>query len=507
MNQDISEKQDSFIQLLHRNVKKFPNKLAVCDENNEITYGQLWEKINQARENLLNKGIKEGDRVAFLQSNSISFVIIHFAIIFNKSISIPLDVGSTISNISKILENSKAKLILIEKKIFKLYENLTGEFGIEDIEKFLKDSEEIKNVNCYENDRFYYDINKTSVILFTSGSTGEPKGVKLSQRNTLITLRNISNFCKYTDSSFEVVTLPISHSFGLGHVYSMLFCGGGVYLQQGLIKIKKILNALKKFKATGFPTTPAGVDLILENYSEIFKLHAVNLQQMVVNSAPLSPEKTKKLAYLMPNVKIYVYYGMTEASRSTFACLTDLGEKFYGTVGKPMESLSIQIDKSNSEIVISGPSVSDGYWPDNDFSKSASGFSEIKSGDKGRFDKNGYLYIIGRIKDQINVGGFKVDPLEVESVIKRYKGIKNVAVFSYLDERGDEKILSFIETDSETITLDELEIFCKKNIEYYKMPSQFILIENIPQGINGKIDRNGLKALYEEIKEEKKLLN
>jgi len=169
--------------------------------------------------------------------------------------------------------------------------------------------------------------------------------------------------------------------------------------------------------------------------------------------------------------------------------------------------LSIQIDKSNSEIVISGPSVSSGYWPDNDFLKSTSGFSEIKSGDKGRFDENGYLYIIGRIKDQINVGGFKVDPLEVESVIKRYKGIKNVAVFSCLDERGDEKILSFIETDSETITLDKLEIFCKKNIEYYKIPSQFILIENIPQGINGKIDRNSLKALYEEIKEEKKLLN
>ena len=130
--------------------------------------------------------------------------------------------------------------------------------------------------------------------------------------------------------------------------------------------MKRVFNALNKYNITGFPTTPKGVDLILENYSELFKNFKDDLKTIIVNSAPLMPEQTRKLQNLLPTTKIYVYYGLTEASRSSFGCLTEMGEKLYRSVGKPMRSVKISLS-DNNEILISGPTVSVGYWPDNLF--------------------------------------------------------------------------------------------------------------------------------------------
>jgi long-chain acyl-CoA synthetase len=337
-----------------------------------------------------------------------------------------------------------------------------------------------------------------AVILFTSGSTGDPKGVMLSHSNTIQTVRNIINFCSYDKTCTELVTLPLTHSFGLGQVYAMLFSGGSAFLETGMLRMKRVFKAMDDFNITGFPTTPKGVDLIINQYAELFEKKGSNIQTLVVNSAPLMPHQTKKLQKILPKSNIYVYYGLTEASRSSFACLTDLGPDMYTTVGKAMDLVDISIDEDSGEIFISGPTVSVGYWPDSFFKTSAKNYPRISTGDIGCFDEDKNLFITGRIKDQINIGGYKVDPFEVEKIVKKYNKIKDLAVVGSSLNNEEQIVYFIVPFNFENFESSDLKEYCRGKIEHYKMPHKIILIEKLPEGVNGKIDRKALKELIKD---------
>ena len=206
----------------------------------------------------------------------------------------------------------------------------------------------------------------------------------------------------------------------------------------------------------------------MNSYAELFKQSATHLSQMVA-PAPLTPEQTDKL-HSLPNVKIYVYYGMTEASRTSFACLTELGSKYFKSVGKPMDTLKVKIDPKTSEIIISGPSLSSGYWPEDNFPTDKHKNPIIRSGDKGKFDENGYLYITGRIKDQINIGGYKVDPLEIEILLRKIEEVENVAIYGDQSLNSTDQIICFVVFKGNKDNIELIEDFCRENLEHYKFP-------------------------------------
>lgn len=478
---------------LYKSTIHHPNKLALATYDNSLTYSELWQSISEISKKLNNLGINAGDRVLFSLNNNLNFLILHFAILRLRAISVPIDMSISDSNLYSIIDNVKPSIVISDSSWKK--KNFTIKQLFADKSKFFEnlniDSQ--KKIEDYE-----YKENsskKLAVILFTSGSTGDPKGVMLSHVNTIKTIHNIINFCGYNKNCTELVTLPLTHSFGLGQVYSMLFSGGCAFIETGMLRMKRIFKAMDDFHITGFPTTPKGVDLIINQYSEIFKIKGKDIETIIVNSAPLMPYQTKKLQKLLPNSKIYVYYGLTEASRSSFACLTDLGPNMYTTVGKPMDAVDISIDDNSGEIFISGPTVSVGYWPNELFKTSSNNYPKIASGDIGRFDENNNLYITGRIKDQINIGGFKVDPLEVEKVIKKFDQIKDIAVIG-INVKDEEKIIYFVVPSKlENFNETDLRNYCRGKIEHYKMPSKIILLDKLPEGVNGKINRKELKEL------------
>jgi len=263
------------------------------------------------------------------------------------------------------------------------------------------------------------------------------------------------------------------------------------------LKMKAIVNALEKYSATGFPTTPAGVDLILNRYFKAFQSKGRFLNKMVVNSAPLLPSQTEKLQQLFPALNIYVYYGLTEASRSCFCNLTAVGSLFYHSVGPPMQGVTIVLDEQNSEISISGETVSKGYWPEEDHCLGESGYPQIFTGDTGYFDEFGRLYISGRIKDQINVGGYKVSPLEVEAVLKEWLPLSQVAIFGHKASDGNEVVVCLIEQSANSeVSHDRVRQVAKDELDFYKVPSVYVDVELIPTIVNGKIDRTMLPILY-----------
>jgi long-chain acyl-CoA synthetase len=340
--------------------------------------------------------------------------------------------------------------------------------------------------------------------MYTTGTTGESKGVKLSHENVVSAINNICDFVSYGPKDKEVVVLPLSHNFGLGHVYCNLRSGGSVYTEHGLLRVNRVLKKIESFEATGFPTTPSGVDLLTKRYGAVLEKRLKNLKFSIINSAPLSSEQMIRLQNFLPDLNIFVYYGMTEASRSTFISLSNKGSDYYASVGKAMNGIQVTIRNENGdelpsgtegEVSISGPTVSAGYWNNLDEDVKSFRNGELLSGDLGLMDDNGYLYITGRKKDQINVGGYKVNPVEVEEVVQRYPGVLECAVCSVGNNFSEVVALGVVVEDINSFELDKLLKSCNGELENWKIPQVAKVIDSLPRTNTGKIKRQQLSEV------------
>jgi long-chain acyl-CoA synthetase len=348
-----------------------------------------------------------------------------------------------------------------------------------------------------------------AALMYTTGTTGRPKGVQLTHRNVLTALRNICEFVGYTPDDREVVILPLSHNFGLGHVYCNLLSGGAVYTENGLARVGRVLKTIDEWGATGFPGTPLGFGMLIDKFGSVLAQRCRKLRFTVINSAPLPPERTVQLRELLPQTDIMVYYGLTEASRSTFASLSRLAPAKYRSVGRPLREVQIKLrplereaDDGSGEVLISGPTVTSGYWEDDEATQAVLRDGWLHTGDLGRFDLDGNLSITGRIKDFINVGGYKVNPAEVEQAIAGFPGVESVGVAGVDGLEGftgETVVAGIVAATGEDVDLVALEKHLLTTLEKFKVPGHFVLIDQIPRSDTGKTKRQELGQRLAEV--------
>ena len=406
-------------------VESFGTKLAVKDPQSELSYAELGTASWNVGRFLNGLGIGAGERVILLLPNSVEFAQAHFGILCAGAISVPCDSAATASSLKEICASCGPRAIITDPAIWRRIE--TSGLSIPSFEQvlFFRDGEigpgrqQLHVLTAVERLQsggtpFKVSVNEEDVatLMYTTGTTGGAKGVPLTHNNVLAALRNIISYIGYQASDREVVILPLSHNFGLGHLYCNLISGGAVYTENGMARVGRVLKQLSAFKATGFPGTPTGMGILIDKYPEIFQKHGQRLRFSVVNSAPLPPERTEQLRQLLPNLDILVYYGLTEASRSTFISLTKEGSDYYRSVGPSMNQVEVKVldDQGNEktvdevgEVLISGPTVTKGYWSNPELNAVSFEKGALRTGDLGYKDERGYLFITGRIKDVINV--------------------------------------------------------------------------------------------------------
>lgn len=447
--------------ILIRSVERFADNEAVSDPESSWSYDQLFSAASRVAVWLKFQGVHPGDRVILILPNSVQFVAAHFGIILAGAVSVPCDAAVSETSLAKIRASCGPHFTLSAENI---NDALVAPAATVPI--------------------FQRQPTDIAALLYTTGTTGEPKGVILSHTNILTVLRNICQFVGYTPQDREVVVLPLSHSFGLGHVYCNLMSGGAVYTEPGLIRINRVLNKIESWQSTGFPGTPLGYGILLDRYREVFVQKCANLRFIVINSAPLPSLRASLLRELVPKTNLMVYYGLTEASRSTFISLTDCGPEYYTSVGQAMPGVNLRI-ASDGEVLISGPTVTQGYWGDADQTARSLRDGWLHTGDIGRLDQNGFLFVTGRLKDLINVGGFKVNPEEVESVLLQHDAIVDVGVF------GENQVEAALVT-TRAIDFAQLSRLCYSKLEPYKVPTRFHRVAAIPRSETGKVKRNAL---------------
>ncbi len=506
--------------ILLQGAGRFGSRQALADPLESVTYAQLGVQASQLGRALQGLGLEPGERSVVVLPNGVNFVRAHFANVLAGLISVPCDVSLTADSLAALAASCGPRCLLTDPaSLARLTEKSPLPECIREVVVFDKNrpafvgparvwlASELMSTqpgDLFDSARGEREI---AALMYTTGTPGRPKGVQLTNANILAALRSIVEFVGYTPDDREVVILPLSHNFGLGHLYCNLMSGGAVYTEAGLTRVGRVLKAVESFGATGFPGTPMGFGLLIDQYGAVLAQKARNLRFSVINSAPLPPERTAQLQALLPQLDIMIYYGLTEASRSSFISLTRSGPSYYRSAGRPMKHVEVQIHGASrevkgsgeqGEVVIRGPAVTGGYWGNSEETAQVFRDGWMHTGDLGHLDAKGYLWITGRIKDVINVGGYKVNPSEVEKVLLTWPGVRDAAAVGLEGVMGftGETIVAALVGDSGFVPEEAaLQQHCLAHLEKFKVPARFVVVPEITRSNTGKIKRAELGRL------------
>ena len=480
---------------LEISAEKYPHKIAIIDETNSISYNKLL-KNSKYVSNSLQKIINPGQRVSLLSENSIDFVIIYFGILMAGGIVHLIAPNSSEAQILSQIQKVNPVIILCSETLKNKITRIKHEHIL--ISNLITNSISSKVNHNLIDDKF----NEVTSIIFTSGTMGTPKGVKIKHKNIIFVINNIIKIIGIKADDVEINPLQLSHSFGLGCLHTIIAQGATAIIFLNSINLRAILDKIISNKATGFIGVPSTFQMMLDHRKEEFMEVGKNFRYLLTNSAPMPKDQIQEILNIFPSTNFFTYYGLTEASRSTFLLFNSDISKIE-SVGKPAPNVEIKIVTNDGnmnnegeigEVLIRGPNVIDEYWEGTE-EKSKIKDGWIETGDLGFFDNDGYLYLKGRKDDIINVSGEKVSPIEIELVIRQLDGIKDVGIIGVPDRLFGEIPIAYVVAKS-GVKENEILAHCIKALERYKIPQKIIFTNVLPENEFGKIEKSVLREMY-----------
>lgn len=485
----------SIVEQIFFHAKSTPNKIAVSDGKRNFSYAQLVQNILFSKNILVNVcSIKKGDCVILASAKELEFVSTYFACHLCGAIALPIDPEINEKRLSVICNKTNPKLIV----------GLNKQSDYKTISYNSFENTESANFIPSVNDIQFPDLENIADIIFTTGTTGLPKGVTLTQKNISAAALNINSFIKNTSEDVELLALPVSHSFGLGRMRCVLSNGQTLILLGSFANMKRFFRYIEEFKVTGFGMVPASWAMIKKLSGNKIADFSNQLKYVEIGSAPMPIEDKQLLCSLLPDTRICMHYGLTEASRSAFIEFHSQNNRL-NTVGKETPNMHISICDENGnilpvntegEICVEGDAVTTGYFKNTEITRVSFWGKKFRTGDWGQLDNDGYLTLKSRKKELINVGGKKVSPIEVEEVLKEFDFLKDCACVAIPDPNGvlGEVVKAFVVTDApEKLTIENMSNIIGKQLEAYKLPVQYEVIDAIPKTSSGKIQRLALK--------------
>jgi long-chain acyl-CoA synthetase len=469
---------------------RLPDKTFLVDTNGTpYTYAQVLSRARRFATLLDRNGVGAGDRVVLTFPNSVTYMSAYLGTLMCSCTAVLVDPRSRPAHLEYVRTNCDARAWVSHKP--------RPEF--DSIPDQILLSPDLDALPEPPSGQLYPDKNPLALIMYTSGATGIPKGVCLSHDNLQHTIGSVTSWAKIDESDRELTTLSLTHLFGLAHIHIYWTHGGTVFLEKKLQDIPRLMQKITDEQITSFPGTPAGFKMIIDQFADTFAKHARLLKYIIVNSAPMAEEYIKKMLELLPDTPFYMYYGLTEASRSSYICYNDHRTKLK-TVGRPTPGSEVLVGTPDKrlvdevgEVLIRGPHLAKGYWGIDSTDYFLDGW--FRTGDLGIMDAAGFLTWEGRLKEQINIDGLKLTPMEVESVLLDHPRVKECAVVGAPDEMTGEVVIGFVVPNGEPSRELEIELrrHCKDRLEIYKIPKKIIFIDEIPRTDTGKTRRMSLK--------------
>ena len=492
----------------------------------KMSYKEANSMANKFANALKNTGLKKGDRFTYLSKNSDEYAVMYYAASKVGIVPVPLNYRLADAEWEYIINNSESKIVICRNqeyvdrvnsfkanlplvtKCIASNANLPDEswLGFDDWIKDEADNNPNEDIN---NDDAVYQM-------YTSGTTGRPKGVIIVQSNVIANINQTENWVERIDKIKNLLVAPVYHAAAAINLLNTVSRGGSIVVHEDFNPVE-VAKTLSEQNITNTVMVPAMIQACIYMVPDIDKMYFSNLDHISYGGSPISPEVLTKAMDVF-KCDFGQGFGMTEnVAVLCFLTFEDhkeaLADKphLLKSCGRPVEGCTIEIRDSNEkevprgtigQVCAHGPQVMKGYWKKEEASKETLAGGWLHTGDAGRMDEEGYVYIEDRIKDMIVSGGENIYSIEVESALMEHPEITDAAVIGVPDEKFGEAVKAFIVTkDGKKIEQEEVIEFSKKLIAGYKTPKSVDIVEIIPRNPSGKILKKVLREPFWEGKD------
>ena len=494
---------------LENSAKNYPQKRAVWFEKEWFTYGEIDSKSAKLCSYLVNNGIKKGDRVALLLDNSIDYIIAYFGILKAGAVVVGLNTELSISLIGYKLINSRSKIVITGRKyidkFIEVRKALNGTLTNVIVDKPLITISQNNLVNNNLEHIYYSEEEASSVrtidldlaeIVYTSGSTGQPKGVMLTHLNLTSNMYSIVKYLHLTENDRIMVILPFNYIYGKSLLLTHFLAGGSVVIDNRFTYPNLVLETMQKTEVTGFAGVPSSFSILLSR-SNLDQIKFDSLRYITQAGGAMAPALQEAVAEIFSPAKLYVMYGATEAAPRLSYLEPEMLRSKLGSIGKPVDNVELKIldidgsvvaQGKTGEIAARGSNIMKGYWKDPVGTEKVFCNGYYLTGDLGKKDQDGYFYVVGRKNDFIKSKGYKVSAKAIEENIMEFDGVQEVAVTSIPDEELGEAIKAYI-VPQKNVQLKQNEIrdFLREKLASYKIPKYILFVNSLPKNKSGKI--------------------
>ncbi len=493
-NQFIIEEYQCIEKYLQKYAEENPEKNAVIVKDVYTSYGELWKHV-RAFSGYLKKecGVRKGDCVVVKTMQTLNYAIAYFSTHLAGGIFVPLEKSISEEKAKEILEETEA-VVYISK------DALNG-----DNWKYI----DLKNVEnlalAYSPDAWdgtFPKLEDSADIMYTTGTTGKAKGVEVTHQVLLATAENYITGFELKSGNVIVVPGPMNHVNPLRKLYMSIMSGNTIIILNGLMSMKGFYHALDEQGATSLCLPPASLRLIWQASGNKLAEYADQIDFVECSTAPVTEADKKTLREQLPYSRLYNNYGLSECGAMVMYDFNAYPDKGAGCVGRPMvNSHVIIVDDERKEIISSKENMGllansglinmKGYWKRPDLTKQVLSDGYVYTNDIAYFDEEGFLYVVGRRNDTINVGGLKVEPTDVEEAAMSFEEVHECICVPMDDPVTGSALKLFVVTKSGgTLNEAELRKYMSSRLATYQLPKVYEVTDSIPRNFVGKPDRN-----------------
>ena len=496
-------------QLLENRARELGNRPFILSEEKTYSYAEMNEYAVRVAANLSQLGVRKGDKIVLLMGNCMEFLFAFLGAGSIGAVVVPVNPVLKPDEITYIIGNSDAETLIAVPEFEPLFSEfqkaaptlkrviVTGETAVRAMSfaRLLEPVDASPNQAAGPKDE--------ASLIYTSGTTGMPKGVILTHSNYVWNARMLMHAVDVTEADRFFCVLPLFHvNAQVVSVLTPLMAGASTVLMKKFNPFA-ILPMIEQYRVTVLSAVPTIYNVMARMpHAESFDIDSIRI--FASGAAPL-PEETYRLVRNVFKKELIMGYGLSEATCAS-AVANSRDPIKWDSVGSPLPYTQIRLVNHEGkdvppgeigEILISGPAVMKGYYKNPEATAAVLKNGWLYTGDLGRFDEEGYLFIVGREKDVIIRGGLNIYPQQVENVISQLRGVEECCVVGVDEPRWGQEVLAVIKRgDGAELTEEEVLRYCRERLAQYKCPRHVRFVDSLPKTATGKIKKNELAARY-----------
>ncbi len=481
---------------LGRAARFYPEQMALASAWTRSTFRELHDRVASIAAALSRHGFRAGDRLAILLPNEPQYIELVYACAWLGVIAVPLNTRLSAREIDHVLTDASPRGLIRHSSMPIPTVRLSWQLVLD---------EEPLDVRSDSYPDPIYDPEAILALVYTSGTTGRPKGVAQTHANILANIDHVNYWMPYTEGGVYLHAAPVFHIADFPFMFAAPAFGA---CQVTIPKFspQNFCETVERERVSHTVLVPTMINMLTQ-FSELKRYDLTSLEQLGYGGSPMAPELIQRTREALPHLKLVQAYGLSETGFLTALLDHEHTEERLRSCGRPCPGIDVRVvDKSGKEVPVGehgelaarGANVMRGYWNNADETKQTFRDGLFRTGDFGYQDEDGYFYILDRLKDMIVTGGENVYSAEVEAVICEHPAVREAAVFGIPDPKWGEIVMACVVLrPGETLSSDDLIAHCRRSLANYKIPRRVEFLETeLPKNGSGKILKRVLRERF-----------